>query len=878
MIFLRKKIVVLITLVCMLLSLLPVSSFAMTDSDYTYIYVAVDGNDSAAGTIDAPLQSMDGARLKIREIKANGTLGKKGAVVYFREGNYSVDKSIVFSKEDSGTEGAPIVYRSYPDEKATFVAGAAIDPNALKLVTDQSILDRVIDENARTQIYSASLRNLGFTNLGDIYLNGAYSYLWDGPLDPPPATYAVELFVDGAAMQVARYPNTGYSLLDEVVFDSFNVDGLNGPGTDTGDLWTGIEIKINNERLAGWATAPDACVYGFWYYDWADQSMFIKEVNPAKKTITTDRGSLYGTRAGQRYYVYNLLEEIDAPGEYYIDRATGVLYIYPPKDLAKIKDISLSILEEHIVNVENGGEYIDFKDMKFSAMRKGAFLIDGQNINVINCEVELSADYAIRTDKNARDCVIKSCYVHDVNGGIALASGIYDNLEPGNCIAENNHVERFSRINKTYRAGVATDRVGNIARYNEINDSPHLGYSFSGNENVFEYNEVYDVVKESDDAAAVYGGQTWCGRGLQVRYNYIHDVKSSTEHSVGRAAVYLDDCQSDVTMMGNVIENIDGTAFKINGGQDNNFYNNIAINCSEGAVYIINRLADQNSESTYLNLQNRFLQYHWEDVASEPWKNEIWTERYPELIPQVWGDVKEAMIPKNNLMKNNVIINSPAIKTLNGGELYLRAENNFVTQGDPGFVDMANKNYLLKEDTTVYNEIPGFNLVPFTRMGRYDDRALARVKDSVVLQIGSPFARSMNKDMKIDSENLSVVPFIDNNFTMVPVRFLSEAFGATVEYNKDTRTITILNGSDTLELTIDSLNAKKNGEAVTLSKEATIAEDRTLIPLRDVAELLGKQVYWFNTGLIVVSNSSELFSETSDTEIIDYLHEYLTIH
>lgn len=872
----RKKIVVLITLVCMLLSLFPVSSFAMTDPNYTYLYVAVDGNDSAAGTIDAPLQSMEGARLKIREIKNSGTLGKKGAVVYFREGNYPINKGVVFSKEDSGTAEAPIVYRSYPDEKATFVAGAAIDPAAFKPVTDKSILDRVIDEDARTQIYSVSLKNLGFKDLGDVYLNGAYSYLWDGPLDPPPASYAVELFVDSAAMQVARYPNSGYSLIEEVVFDSYNIDGL-PDGRGQGDLWTGIEIKINDDRLAGWATATDACALGFWYYDWADQSMFIEKVDPINKTITTDRGSLYGTRAGQRYYIYNLLEEIDIPGEYYIDRSTGTLYLYPPKDMSKIKEVSLSLLEEYVVNVENGTSYIDFKDMKFSAMRKGAFYIDGQNINVINCEVEFTADSPIITEKNARDCVIKSCYVHDTNGGISLSSGIYDDLTPGNCIAENNHVERFSRINKTYKSGVAVSRVGNIARYNEVHDAPHLALSFSGNENILEYNEIYDVLQEADDSGAIYGGQTWCGRGLQIRYNYMHDLKSSTTHSVGRSAVYLDGAQSDVTMMGNVVENVEGTAFWINGGQDCNVYNNIVINCPEGAVYICN-LLQQGYGYMYDGMQSRFLQYPWENKEAEPWKQEIWTERYPELLPQLYGDRNQSMLPLNNLMKNNVIVSSKATKMLGGSELYLRMENNFITQGDPGFVDKANRNYLLKEDATVFQEIPGFHLVPFTRMGRYDDRALARVKDSVVLQIGSPYARSMNNDMKIDSANLSVVPFIDNNFTMVPVRFLSEAFGATVDYNKDARTITILNGNDTLELTIDSLDAKKNGEVIKLSKEATITGGRTLIPLRDVAELLGKQVYWFDTGLIVVSNSAELFSETSDAEIIDYLHEYLTIH
>ncbi|MBR1969290.1 MAG: right-handed parallel beta-helix repeat-containing protein [Clostridia bacterium] len=872
----RKKILVMLTLVGMLLSVLPLSSFAMTDPAYTYLYVATDGSDDAAGTIDAPLKSMDGARLKLREIKSSGALGKKGAVVYFREGNYPVDKGIKFSAEDSGTAEAPIVYRSYPDETATFVGGAAIDPAAFKPVTDQSILSRVIDEGARTQIYSVNLKALGFNNLGDVYLNGAYSYLWDGPLDPPPASYSIELFVDSEAMTVARYPNSSYSLVEEVVFDGYSSDGL-PDGRGKGDIWSNIEIKISDERLAGWTTAPDACLFGFWWYDWADQSMFVEKVDPVKKTIVTDRASLYGTRPGQRYYIYNLLEEIDIPGEYYIDRTTGVLYIYPPKDMSKIKSISLSLLEEYLVNVENGASYIDFKDMKFTAMRKGAFYIDGQNINVINCEVELSADSPIKTEKNARDCVIKSCYVHDTNGGISLSSGIYDDLTPGNCIAENNHVERFSRINKTYKSGVAVGRVGNIARHNEIHDAPHLAISFSGNENIVEYNEVYDVIQEGDDSGAIYGGQTWCGRGLQIRYNYLHDIKSSTGHSVGRSAVYLDGAQSDVTMMGNVVYNVAGTAFWINGGQDCNVFNNIVVDVPEGAVYICN-LLQQGYGYMHDGMKTRFEKYPWEDKASEPWKNEVWTERYPELLPQLYGPTEQSMLPLNNLMKNNLIVNGKGTKMLGGSELYLTMENNFVTESDPGFVSMENKNFLLNDDADAYNEITGFNFVPFTRMGRYSDRALARVKDSVVLQIGSPYARSMDKDMKIDSENISVVPYIDDNYTMVPLRFLSEAFGATVDYNKETRTITILNGSDTLELTVDSLNAKKNGEAVTLSKEAKVNSGRTLIPLRDVAELLGKQVYWFDTGLIVVSNSAELFSETSDAEIIDYLHEYLTIH
>lgn len=873
LIYLQRKIIALLTLIAVMIGMFPISTFAMTDAGYTYLYVAPNGNDDAEGTIDAPLASMEGAKMKIREIKNAGTLGKKGAVIYFREGSYSITKGVRFTGEDSGTADAPIVYRSYPGEKATFVAGAAMNPKDFYQVTDKSILDRIVDEGARSQIVAINLRQQGLENVGEVYLDGAYSYI--APLPSAPAAKSVEFFVDGKIMLNSRYPNEGYMKVSKVVKDGYAQQGL--PGAEgTGDPFAGIEIALDDMRYLNWSQAEDAAIFGFWYYDWADQSMIIENINLGAKTLITDRSSLYGTKTDQRCFVYNLLEEIDIPGEYYIDRKNGVLYLYPPKPVNEIENVNLSLLEEYVVQTNGDASHIEFKDMKFTAMRKGAFYLDKcKDIRVIGCEIEYTADHAVRTLNDARDCIIKSCYIHDVNGGISLASGEYDYLVPGNCVAENNHIERYSRLSKTYTSAIGCSRVGNIARYNEIHDAPHLALSFSGQDQRFEYNEVYDVVQEADDAAAIYGGQSWVGRGLQIRYNYVHDIKSKSGQGVGRAAVYLDGGQCDVTMVGNVVENIEGSGFWVNGGQDNNVYNNIAINVSDGAVYLSDIMT-----SGIIPLQtmlDRVVSFPWTDRASEPWKNEVWRERYPEMVPQLESG-EDALKPLNNMMKNNLIVNSPATKFHGSAQSYLRQENNYVADGDPGFVDMANRNYLLKEDSEVFDEIPGFHLVPFTRMGRYDDRAFHRVKGSVVLQIGSPFARSMDKDVRIDTDNLSVVPFIENDYTMVPLRFLSEAFGADVKYDNDTKKITIANGADTLELTVDSLDAKKNGEDVKLAKEAKISGGRTLIPLRNVAELLGKEVYWFENGLIVVSNDKELFSDKSDAEIIDYLHEHLTIH
>ncbi len=869
-----KKLVALFVTAMMVVSIMPVCGLAFNDADRAYLYVAVDGDNNAAGTVDAPLATVNAARDKIREMKKNGTLPKKGAVVYLRGGDYSISEQIKLTKEDSGTAEAPIVYRSYPGEKAVLVGGASISPKDLTKVTDRGILDRVIDESAREQIVSVNLKAKGFFNIGEPYLEGAYSYSDRLGLTKP--ARSPELFVNGKLMTVSRYPNTGYinvSGIESVGYSTLGIPGSVGEG----DPKTGFEIKTDDKRYEYWTKAPSGTIllFGYWYYDWADSSVPVKSINTAKGSITSTIPSVYGVKPGQRFYAYNLVEEIDVPGEYFIDRTNGMLYLYPPVPLEEMKEVRLSILEDDLINID-GADYIEIKDMKLTSTRKSAIRINNcKNTRVIGCEIEYTADTAVVVWDGARDCGVLNSYIHDTNGGIMLRGGVYDTLEPGNNYAENNHIERFSRLTKTYNGGVTLGLVGNIARYNEIHDGPHLGVFFYGQDNQIEYNNIYNVVKESDDAAAIYGGQSWVARGLQIRYNYIHDIRSDSGQGVGRAAVYLDGGQCDVTMMGNVLDNIEGSGFWINGGQDNNVFNNIMLNIDDGAVYLTDIMA-----TGIIPLEQMLSgpeRYPWNNPKSEPWKNEIWRERYPEMIPMLESG-EEALLPYNNMMHNNLIVNSKPTKFYGSAASYLDAENNWSTKKDPGFYDMAKKNYLLKEDADVFEEIPGFKALPFTRMGRYDERALQRIDKAIALQVGSPFARANGKDVKIDKDNLFVAPYIDGDKTMVPLRFIAEQLGLEVSYSHEDGKISITGGSDSMEFIIDSTEAKKNGEKVTLSKAPVISGDRTLVPLRDLSELFGKKVFWDNSGLIVISDREDLFSEKSDSEIIAYLHEYLTIY
>lgn len=870
----QKKLISLMVAVIMAISVMPLGVLAFNDSDRAYIYVATDGNDGASGTVDAPLATVNAARDKIREMKKNGSLPKNGAVVYLRGGDYSISEQIKLTKEDSGTETAPIVYRSYPGEKAVLVGGASINPKDLAKVTDRGVLDRVIDESARNQIVSVNLKAKGFFNIGEPYLEGAYSYSEHlqnkAPLRSP------ELFVDGKLMTVARYPNTGYITVDGVESVGFSRLGIPG-AVGEGDPKTGFEIVVGDKRFEYWtkATPGSILLYGYWYYDWADSSVPVKSINTAKGTITSVSPSLYGVKPGQRFYAYNLLEEIDVPGEYFIDRTNGMLYLYPPVPIEEMKEIRLSILEDDLISVD-GADYVEFKDMKMTSTRKSAVRINNSKyVRVVDCEMEYTADTAVIIWDGARNCGVVNSYVHDTNGGIMLRGGVYDTLEPGNNYAENNHIERFARLTKTYNGGVTLGLVGNIARHNEIHEGDHLAIFFYGQDNKIEYNNIYNVVKESDDAAAIYGGQSWVGRGLQIRYNYIHDIRSDSGQGVGRAAVYLDGGQCDVTMMGNVLDNIEGSGFWINGGQDNNVYNNIMLNIDDGAVYLTDIMA-----TGIIPLEHMLSapdRYPWNDPESEPWKNEIWRERYPEMIPQFESGT-EALLPYNNMMHNNLIVNSKPTKFYGSAASFLDAENNWSTKKDPGFYDMEKKNYLLKEDSDVFEEIPGFKALPFTRMGRYDERALQRVDNAIALQVGSPFARANGKDLKIDESNLHVAPYIDGDKTMLPLRFIAEQLGLKVDFSEADGKISISGGTDSIEFYLNSTEAKKNGEMVAISKAPYIKEGRTLVPLRDISELFGKKVFWDDCGLIVISDREDLFSEKSDSDIISYLHEYLTIY
>ncbi len=112
----------------------------------------------------------------------------------------------------------------------------------------------------------------------------------------------------------------------------------------------------------------------------------------------------------------------------------------------------------------------------------------------------------------------------------------------------------------------------------------------------------------------------------------------------------------------------------------------------------------------------------------------------------------------------------------------------------------------------------------------------------ITLQIGSTTLKNGGNETALDVPAQTI-----NGRTMVPLRAIFEALGATVEWDDATQTVTAIKGDIIIKLQIDSNVLNKNDEAITLDVPAQLLDGRTMVPARAVAEAFGSQVGWDDT-------------------------------
>lgn len=163
---------------------------------------------------------------------------------------------------------------------------------------------------------------------------------------------------------------------------------------------------------------------------------------------------------------------------------------------------------------------------------------------------------------------------------------------------------------------------------------------------------------------------------------------------------------------------------------------------------------------------------------------------------------------------------------------------------EPEYTDyytFADHTYLYK--VVVYNKAGEIVFITNPIMvSIVESTAAGSTEESVItLQINSTTAT-----VNGETFTLEVAPFIFDGRTMVPLRFISEALGADIVWDGNTRSITLTLGSDKIVLTIDKSEAVVNGQIVMMDVPAMIFKGRTMVPIRFVSENFNQEIHFDN--------------------------------
>ncbi len=645
----------------MILVICAVTAAAQAESTVLYVN-AQGGSDDAAGTAAQPFASLDRARDALRELKRAGAFPASGAVIELT-GVFDLSiKTFELSAGDGGlSPAAPVVYRAGP-KGALLTGGRNLPAGGFRTVTDPQTLAR-LPERARGKVVEFDLKAAGI-----------------GPFMPLPDKFAgwneQELFSSGTAMRLARWPNEGWAEIAKVIDR-----GVKPIDRKTGEWefgYKGGTFEYAEDAPSRWNVETGIWMNGFWCHDWANETLKIAAIDKDKKRITAAAVHTYGIgnssswhKAKRRYYVFNLLEELDAPGEWYIDRARGVLYFFPR--LGDLGDVVLAVQKKPLVSISSAS-HIHLEGLAFRYSTGLAISVQGcRGVALRRLRVsDLTGTGLVISGGTA--CGIDGCEVCRVGGTcLAVSGGDRKTLSPCGHYVTGCRLHHCGRLQRTHGKCLNFSGVGIRVAHNLIHDSPYIAVQYGGNDNIFESNEVHSAMMESGDGGGLYTGRDWGSQGNIVRNNYFHhfgqpgvdwqkacglnpDYEPLREN-VMVMGVYLDDCDSGDAVCNNIFYRTGWSAF-VGGGRYNTISNNLFIACT-AAIHLDDRglTRARPGEGT---------QDGWDLLAKLQtlnWQQPPWCDRYPHLVNVMQDEPK---LPLHNVFACNVAVNCQRFLQMHG--------------------------------------------------------------------------------------------------------------------------------------------------------------------------------------------------------------------
>lgn len=476
-----------------------------------------------------------------------------------------------------------------------------------------------------------------------------------------------QLFIDGKRRTRARTPNVG---------EFFRVDG-----SLTEDKPTKLKFK-EGDLKPEWAARGDVEVIAL--QKWAELRMPIVSVDAASRTATL-AGDCHKwiIEDHARYWVENSPDLLDAPGEWYLDKKTGVLSCKPldGEDMTKIVAIAPAL--QQIVRID-GAKNLHFEGITFSHADwsigpkgysdsqaaidyTGAVQAQGAvGCSFVDCAVSHVGGYGIDFAKGCKENKIVRCEVTDTGaGGIRIGETALRKDEAdktvGNVVTDN-HIHDIGIV---FPAGVAIwvgHSAKNVLAHNHIHDTYYSafsigwswGYGPSGaQENVIEQNLVHDIGRSMlADMGGVYTLGTCTG--TVIRNNVFHDIWSST---YGGWAIYFDEGSTGVVAENNLAYRCKSNGFHQHYGKDNTLRNNVFALNHEAQI------ARTRKEDHFTLLFDRNIVYWTEGkLLSGNWdgnqfrweKNLFWNPAGTKGLPEKW---KEQGLDQESVIADPLFVN-----------------------------------------------------------------------------------------------------------------------------------------------------------------------------------------------------------------------------
>ncbi len=515
-------------------------------NEMTIIHVSPDGDDGWSGLIaapstdrqDGPVATLERARDLARAARTAG--GPTGRVeVHLHRGPYRRTEPLVLSHEDSGTPEAPAVWRG-SDPVPPVITG--LEP------------------------------------LNGVWESGAGG-VWT--LRVQPGVTFRQLFCDGLRLSRTRWPKEGF----------LSVYAFAGEGEEDhrrrfrflkGDVWR-------------WKNLHD--VEFVIIHNWSESRLFVEAIDEATDTVAFTGSAAYPFDFGgwNAYYVENLKEALDQPGQWYLDRQESVLYLIPPPGVADPNGAEFAVPAAGAVlelrgTASEAVHNIHFEGIAFSGtrwhvpltgyangggaegphVRPAAITLEhAGDCDIHNCLIDATAGYAV--ELNACDrCAVTHSEIREAGGGGVIMIDGADNT------VADCHIHDCGKLYFGGTGIVNPTGVRTHIRHNHIHHMPYCGIR-GGNwggelHEIIEYNHVHHVMLLLDDGAGIFNA----GIGSIIRNNLVHDcVGGRRGFALG---LYLDEFRTGVVMEKNVVYNTGSSLLHLHNNYGHTIVNNIFAN------------------------------------------------------------------------------------------------------------------------------------------------------------------------------------------------------------------------------------------------------------------------------------------------------------